>query len=181
MSRQRFRPTDAFVDESIRGRRYLMGCVLIEARRLSTVRLETAALATDGKRRHFSHDTAEHRRDAPRVFADMSIRAFVTVCTRTHGVTEFAARDACLSEIVRRLQILEVSRLTIESRQDDRDDRRTIQRVRDAEPLLVFDHIEPLGEPVLWIADAVTWAVGAGAPWSKMVEGVVADIVEVQP
>jgi hypothetical protein len=29
-----FRPTDAFVDESIRGRRYIMGCVLVEARHL---------------------------------------------------------------------------------------------------------------------------------------------------
>ena len=31
--RRRFLPTDAFVDESIRGRRYLMGCVLVEAKR----------------------------------------------------------------------------------------------------------------------------------------------------
>ena len=181
MSKRRFRPTDAFVDESIRGRRYLMGCVLVEARHLGTVRSETAALAADGKRRHFSHDTPEQRRDALRVFADFSIRTFVAVCTRTHGVTEFAARDACLAEIVKRLQMLEVSRLSIESRQDDRDDRRTIQRVRSAEPLLVFDHVEPIGEPILWIADAVTWAVGAGAPWSKLVEGIVADIVEVRP
>ena len=26
---KRFRPTDAFVDESIRGQRYVMGCVLV--------------------------------------------------------------------------------------------------------------------------------------------------------
>lgn len=181
MSKQRFRPTDAFADESIRGRRYLMGCVLVEVRHLSTVRSETAALAAKGKRRHFSHDTPEQRRDALRLFSEFPIRAFVTVCARTHGVTEFVARDACLSEIVTRLQIHEVSRLSIESRQDDRDDRRTIQRVRSAEPVLVFDHVEPLGEPILWIADAVTWAVGAGAPWIKLIEGVVAEIVEVRP
>ena len=41
MSKRRFRPTDAFVDESIRGRRYLMGCVLFEARSLNDVRSET--------------------------------------------------------------------------------------------------------------------------------------------
>ena len=178
---QRFRPTDAFVDESVRGRRYLMGCVLIEARHLSAVRSETAALAADGKRRHFSHDTPEQRRDALRVFADFPVRAFVTVCARTHGVTEFAARAACLSEIVRRLQALEVPRLIIESRQNDREDQVSIQRVRSAEPLLVFEHVEPLGEPILWIADAVTWAIGAGAPWSRLVERMVNGVVDVRP
>jgi hypothetical protein len=79
VSRQRFKPTDAFVDESTGGRRYLMGCFLIEARHLGKVPSETAVPAADGKRRHFSHDTPEQRRDALRVFAEFSIRAFVTV------------------------------------------------------------------------------------------------------
>jgi hypothetical protein len=105
----------------------------------------------------------------------------LSLCTRTHGVTEFVERDACLSEIVKRLQMLEVSRLSIESRQDDRYVRRTIQRVRSDERLLVFDHVEPIGEPILWIADAVTWAVGSAAPWSNLVEGLVVEIVEVRP
>ena len=181
MSKRRFRPTDAFVDESIRGRWYLMRCVLVEARHVGAVRSETAALAADGKRRHFSHDTPEQRRDALRLFAQFPIRALVTVCVRTHGVTQFVARAACLAEIVRRLQSLEVPRLTIESRQDDRDDQRSIQRVRSADPLLVFEHVEPLGEPILWIADAVTWAVGAGAPSSSLVEPILAEVAEVQP
>ena len=45
MSKRRFRPTDAFVDESIRGQRYWMSCVLIEVRNLAALRAETAALA----------------------------------------------------------------------------------------------------------------------------------------
>ena len=30
-----FRPTDTFVDESLRGQRYLLACVLVEARHLA--------------------------------------------------------------------------------------------------------------------------------------------------
>ena len=48
MSRRRFRPTDAFVDESIRGRRYLMGCVFIEARDLPTARRAVLDLVVGG-------------------------------------------------------------------------------------------------------------------------------------
>ncbi|MEO8264941.1 MAG: hypothetical protein ABI706_05440 [Ilumatobacteraceae bacterium] len=55
MSR-RFRPTDAFVDESIRGQRYLMACVLVEARHLTQVRRSTAALVGEGKRLHFHQE-----------------------------------------------------------------------------------------------------------------------------
>ena len=58
MSRRRFRPTDAFVDESIRGRRYLMGCVLAEARSLNDVRAEVAGLVTRGGRLHFHNEVA---------------------------------------------------------------------------------------------------------------------------
>ena len=98
MSKRRFRPTDAFVDESIRGQRYWMSCVMVEVRSLAALRADTAALAAEGKRRHFSHDTVEQRRDALGVFARFPVKALVVVCNRTHGITEFAAREACLSE-----------------------------------------------------------------------------------
>lgn len=53
MSKRRFRPTDAFVDESIRRDRYIMSCVLAEARALRDVRFSIAELALHGQV-HFS-------------------------------------------------------------------------------------------------------------------------------
>ena len=61
MSR-RFRPTDAFVDESIRGQRYLMGCVLVEARHVTEVRAEVSSLVLTGGRVHFHNESAGRRR-----------------------------------------------------------------------------------------------------------------------
>jgi len=116
---RRFRHTDAFVDESIRGQRYLMGCVLIEARHLSEVRRSTAALVPAGKRLHFHQELDTTRRSALELFATMPVRVRAVVCIRSHGSTEFQARAMCLTQIVRELQERSVPRLTIESRQDD--------------------------------------------------------------
>ena len=180
MSR-RFRPTDAFADESIRAQRYLMGCVLIEARHLTRVRRATAALVGDGKRLHFHQELDSMRRSALELFATMPVRVTVVVCTRGHGFSEFHARDACLGEIVRLLQERSVPRLTIESRQDDSDDRRTIARSRLPEPSLVFDHRQVSREPLLWLVDAVTWAFGAGGRWLPLVEPLLDDVKELRP
>ena len=111
----------------------------------------------------------------------MPVRVTITVRTRTHGVTEFDARDACLGEIVRQLQGRSVPRLTVESRQDDRDDRRTIARSRAPEPPLVFDHRVSSLEPLLWIADAVAWAFGAGGRWLPVVGPLIEDVTELRP
>lgn len=153
MSR-RFRPTDAFVDESIRGQRYLMGCVLIEARHLTRVRRATAALVGEGKCLHFHQELDSMRRSALELFASMPVRVTVVVCARSHGLSEFHARDACLAEIVR-------SRLS--------------------EPSLVFDHRQGLREPLLWVADAVTWAYGAGGRWLPLVGPLLDDVTELRP
>jgi hypothetical protein len=74
----------------------------------------------------------------------------VVVYHRTHGVTEFVAREQSLRVIVDRLQRASVPRLVIESRQDDQDDRRTIGRARATTPALVFEHRFGPDEPLLW-------------------------------
>lgn len=120
MSR-RFRPTDAFVDESIRGQRYLMGCVLVEARHLPTTRAAVAAMPTRGRRLHFNNEDDPQRRLLLSAFAELPVQAFVVVCHRKHGITEFAAREACLAAIVTEVQALHADRLVVETRQDDRE------------------------------------------------------------
>lgn len=177
----RFRPTDAFVDESVRGQRYLMACVLVEARDLSHVRQTTAALAGAAKRLHFHQELDSTRRHALEVFADLPVRVMIVVCVRRHGVSQFRARDVCLAEIVRQLQHEAVPRLTIESRQDDRDDQRTILRSRASDPMLRFDHRRSADEPILWLADAAAWAYGAGKHWAPLADRVIDRVIERSP
>lgn len=179
--RLKFRPTDAFVDESIRGQRYLMGCVLIEARHAPATNTAIASMPTRGRRLHFNNEVDTQRRLLLGSIAGLPVRAFVVVCHRRHGVTEFAAREACLQVIVSELQALGVARLVVESRQDDSEDRRIITRARQPAPLLVFEHRTARHEPMLGLADAITWAVGAGADWQAIVQPVLLGVIELRP
>jgi len=46
---------------------------------------------------------------------------------------------------------------------------------------LVFEHRQGSDEPMLWVADAVTWAVGAGGRWRQAVDAVVENTIELRP
>jgi hypothetical protein len=179
---RRFRPTDAYVDESIRARRYVMGCVLVEARHLATLRPAVEDLASGiAPRIHFNNDTDRQKRRVLDAIAEMPIQVFATVCTKDHGTNEFQARAACVAEIVRQVQGRGVAKLVLESRQDDRDDERVIMRTRERQPPLVFEHRIARHERMLWIADAVTWAVGSGSRWSDRLGDVLAEVIETRP
>ena len=71
--------------------------------------------------------------------------------------------------------------LVIESRDDDREDERHLVRVRQSEPWLMFEHRRASAEPMLWVADAMAWAYGAGTNWRLLVESVVEDVTELRP
>ncbi len=123
-------PTDAFVDESIRGQSYLMACVMLAARDIASTRAAIADLSIAHRRVHFHNESPKRRAALVMSFADLPISAHVVVCRRGHGVTEFNARAACLTWIVELLQRVEVARVVSESRQDDRSDVGILDRVR---------------------------------------------------
>jgi hypothetical protein len=171
--------TDAFVDESIRGQRYLMACVLVQAHELPTMRSELTELSgPKSSRVHFNAELDGRRAQLLQTFASWPIESFVVMCRRSHGVSEFEARARCLELLVSALQKRSVERLVIESRQDDVDDQRTIRRHRQPEPRLVFEHRRGVDEPLLWIADGVAWAAGAGPRWWDHLGDRFAGIVE---
>ena len=166
--------------ESVRGRRYLMACVMAEARHLPELRLTMRALAVH-ERVHFNNESARRKRMVLSVIAEMPIGVFVAIPQRGHGATEFAARNACLTAVVERVQRHDVPRLVIESRDDDREDERHLVRVRQPEPWLVFEHRRATAEPMLWVADAIAWAQGAGTNWRLLIASVVEDVTELHP
>lgn len=121
--------TDAFVDESVRGRRDLMTCVMAEARHLPEMRLAIRDLALH-QRVHFNNESTVRKGVVLSVIATMPINAFIAVAQRGHGVTEFAARNACLTATVEQVHCRRIALLVIESRDDDREDERQLIRVR---------------------------------------------------
>ena len=176
---RRFKPTDAFVDESIRGQRYYMACVLARAHDLPALRNEvTSWTGAKSRRVHFNAELNHRRHALLEEIATLHLQAFVIVCRRNHGVSEFEARERCLAEVVRRLQLSSIDRVVIESRQDDLDDERTIHRYRAPEPRLIFEHRRGVDEPMLWIADGVAWAGGAGPRWIEGLSSTLSAVIE---
>ena len=97
-------------------------------------------------------------------------------------VAEISIAQLSIADVERwHTRLRGVARLVLESRQDDRDDERVIMRTREREPSLVFEHRIARPERMLWIADAVTWAVGSGAQWSDRLGDVLIDVIEVHP
>jgi hypothetical protein len=76
-----------------------MGCVLIEARDLAVTRAAIGALPTRGRRLHFNNEVDAQKRILLASIAELPVRAFVVVCHRRHGITEFIAREACLAAL----------------------------------------------------------------------------------
>jgi hypothetical protein len=158
---RRWRATDAYVDESQRGARYVMGCVMTDARDHPELRRRVTTMLRPRQRRiHFYDESLASKRRLLDGFAGLPIRAIVVVARIDHDSNSERARAVCLTRLVELLQDRGVSRVVIESRDDDRIDVRTVIAARRPTPLLVFEHRPPDGEPLLWIADGVAWAGG---------------------
>ena len=156
MSRRRFRPTDAFVDESIRGDRYIMSCVLAEARALRDLRLSMEELALHGQV-HFRKESVRRRPMLIATISVLPVEAFAVVVKRAPGVSHEDARRDCLSAIVNTLQERGVPRLTLDRTTVAAVDAQTIRRARRREPLLTFEHRASRDEPI-----------AVGGRWSRV-------------
>jgi hypothetical protein len=134
-----------------------------------------------GRRLHFHNESAARRRSLLVAFAALPVSAFAVVSVRQPRISEFDARDRCVAAIVERLQAEHVARFVIETRHDDRDDYRTIGRVRAPSSELVYEHRSGVDEPLLWLADGVAWAVGAGGQWPGLLGTTLRSVVELGP
>ena len=156
----------AFVDESIRGQRYVICAVLIPVGSLGSARRALRHLRAPRQRRiHFATESNERRRAALGAMAALEPTPVVFFADNRDQV---AARARILAAMVAYLQIVGVTRVVIESRerQDDRDRSVLFETLgRHPAPPLTYVHRRAADEPLLWIADAIAWAWGRGGTW----------------
>lgn len=163
----------AFVDESERSGRYLMCAILVAHSNLATTRRALASLCLAGQRRiHLTKERPSRRRLILDRVSAMRLRARIHVSTSGKG-----ARDACLRTLVPDLASLGVGRLVIEPIESlvthDKDVVYDALRRLDGLGRLAYEHVEARHEPILWAADAIAWAWGAGNDWRRRVTRVV--------
>jgi len=113
-------------------------------------------------------ESEARRRTLLAALVSTGIRARVYSCPTATG----EARTACLTVLVADIVPAGARRLVLESRESM--NHRDVQAINSAlrkhgEGRLEYLHLRPHEEPLLWAADAVTWAVGAGGDWRRRV------------
>jgi hypothetical protein len=160
----------AFVDESLRPGRYLLGCVIVEATVAGPMRRNVRKLLLPNERRlHIRKSDRPQRLRILSTVAGWNLDARVYECRHRETVGAEEARQLGVERLVRDLQATGIdTTVYIERREgaDDRD-RSTIIRARQRRPPLDFHHLRPPDDPLLWLPDCIAWAVGAGGEWSQ--------------
>ena len=156
----------AFVDESERAR-YMICAAVISPDDLRAARrgLRGLLLPRQG-RLHFVNESPQRRRALLDAMRELPIRTSLYISTEKEPI----ARRRAMEALLRDLLALGGQRLVIERReasQDERERRLIATAVqRGAAPAdLSYSHLRARDEPLLWVADAVAWAYGAGPQW----------------
>ena len=157
----------AFVDESQRGRLYLVCVVLVDPGYLPAVRAELRTMLMPGQRRlHFVNESARRRRLLLTVMSILPVRARVYTSTNKEPI----ARRQALAAILSDSRDIGLDRIVIERRETGQDTRERRQiaaaiRAGNAPSALSYQHLSGYEEPLLWVADAIAWSYGAQGNW----------------
>jgi hypothetical protein len=177
-------PLVAFIDESHRhlgGGRYgtvLAAVAIREADEAAAASLARAQLQPGQRRYHWRDEGVRSRQAFVSAFTeqdDVALTIVIASATVERAQRIGHGRVGNLWRLVTRLTELGVGRLVLESREEwnDRHDRREIERARAAGATshdLVYSHLRPIDDPVLWLADAAAGVAsahlfGGGSQW----------------
>lgn len=157
-----------FVDESRRGSTYFLAACSICPAELARTRVCLRALCMAGQRRlHFKDERPSRRREIIAKLEELG----TAVTIYTSDASGEAARENCLRRLIADLLDGDARRLVLESRASgDRLDQRVLRAAIGKQPSntgLVYEHLRPHEEPLLWIPDAVAWCFGNGGDWRR--------------
>ncbi|HST63822.1 MAG TPA: hypothetical protein VLM05_01425 [Mycobacteriales bacterium] len=164
-----------YVDESER-QDYLLCAVLVPGSP-DPLRSALRALCRPGQRRvHFAKENDARRRAILAELVRLGLRA--RVYTSPGAVKE--SRELCLAALVADVAPAGARRLILESRESmNHLDVLTLDAAlrKHGTGQLEYQHLRPHEEPMLWSADAIAWAVGAGGDWRRRVDPVLVELV----
>jgi hypothetical protein len=170
----------AFSDESERAAVMLMAVVTVAPGDVENARTTMRSLLLPGERRiHTSDESLRRRRQIlDTLVRAESLSAVVLRHRRSEGTNKPAARHLLLQAATGLAISSGVTSWVL-------DDQEPNQKARDRAAIAhalagverrlhpVYDHHPSTSEPLLWAADAICWAVGAGADWRRRIQTIV--------
>ncbi|WP_395638780.1 DUF3800 domain-containing protein [Pseudolysinimonas sp.] len=162
----------AYVDESIRGRDYILCGVIVPEQEVTRTRQSIKSqLRGRQTRLHMAKESAETKGRLIAHVADLSMISAVIVI-RTSRESDRVSRDGCLAALTDHLVSQGLRRMVIESCDQDKQDRQIIgdvlARTKNLDRVNVVHH-RPSDEPLLWLADIVAWAHGGSSAWRSKI------------
>ena len=170
----------AFVDESQRVR-YTICAAVISPNNLRTVRQGMRSMLLPRQSRlHFVNESPQRRRILLDAMRELPVRTRLYISAEKEPIARQKAIEALLVDLL----ALGGQRLVIECReasQDERERRLIATAVqRGAAPAeLSYNHLRARDEPLLWVADAVAWAYGAGPQWRPRADSLIDHVQDV--
>lgn len=162
----------AFVDESGRGSKYHVCVVVVANGDVDALRRLVRSFCLPGQRRwHFVHERDSRRRQ---IIDAIIASGQVTALIYYGKGRDTEIRAESFRRMVDPLIDRNVVRLIIESREgrDDLDRQVLVGQLRGHPAALLYDHMPPHGDPLLWIADAVAWCSSAAGIWQERIQAI---------
>jgi hypothetical protein len=164
-----------YVDESER-RDYLLGVTTVDGP-VQPLRAALRALLRPGQRRiHFAKEQDSRRRQLLAAMTELDLTARIYVSPRAAK----ESREMCLTALVADIAPAGASLLVLESRESMNH---LDVLVLDAAlrkhgcHTLEYRHLSPYEEPLLWVSDAIAWAMGAGGDWRRRIDPILGEVV----
>ncbi len=168
----------AFSDEGERAAVMLVAVVVVSPAEIGNARTSLRDLLLPGQRRvHTAKEPPRRRKAALDVVARIDgLSATVLRYRRPAGVDHVTGRRILLEVSTSLIVQQGVTAWTLDDMppSERARDRNIIGQAlaRSAARHVTFDHRRSHIEPLLWAADAVCWAVGAGVDWRRRVEAI---------
>ena len=169
--------TWAFSDESERGSSMLLGVVFVPTGAVASIRRDLRGLLLPGQRRvHTAKESPRRRRVMLDLVASLEVEAVVLLHRRKAGTHRVEARHDLVVAATRLVTDHGVSTWVLDDQEPVQSarDRHSIATVAGPMAPLVYDHRPSRLEPLLWAADALVWATGAGGEWRRRIDHLVA-------
>jgi hypothetical protein len=170
----------AFSDESERANRMILAVVSARPSDVHAARATMRGLLLPGQRRiHMSDESPRRRRVILDAVADLDgLAATVFTLRRPMGHTRAQGRALLLGAATRHLVDSQVTSWILDNQhpaERDRDRAAIAAVLRTCTPKqpLTYDHRRAHSEPMLWTADSVCWAFGAGGHWRQRIAHVI--------
>jgi len=176
----------AFSDESERAGTMLVAVVVVAPRDVDAARASLRGLLLAGQRRvHTAKESPRRRRALLDTIARTDgMTATVLHLRRPPGIDRVAGRRSLLAAAAGLVVEAGATAWTL-------DDTHPAQRNRDRDTIghalqrldarrVVYDHRRSHTEPLLWAADAICWAAGAGGDWRRRIDSILS-VVDIGP